>query len=87
MSEKDKNDEAERSRAMARLKIEQESFVEALRSVPSRSPERNRPLKDLVNRYRTALEHCEDDIPCDLSRFGIQRGMSYSDFIYEVSGA
>jgi hypothetical protein len=69
------------------LEVSKVMFVEALRQLPSRPAKRNRPLKDLVNRYRRELENCEDEIPVNLRRFGTQERMSFSDFIYDVTGA
>jgi hypothetical protein len=66
------------------LEVRKEIFVEALRRIPSRPAERNRPLKDLVNNYRLDLENCADEIPLNLTRFGMAERMSYSDFIYDV---
>jgi hypothetical protein len=67
----------------AMLEIIKEQFVEALRNMPARPPVRNRPLKDLVSKYRE-LEHCTDEIPCNVTRFGMTAGMTYEDFIYAV---
>jgi hypothetical protein len=70
----------------AMLEIHKETFAEALRNIASRPAKRNRPLKDLVNKFRRELEHCDDEIPETLTRFGMPRNfMSYSDFIYEVT--
>ena len=68
----------------AMLEILKEQFVEALHKMPARSRARNRPLKDVVNKYRE-LEHCVDEIPCNLTRFGMTASMSYEDFIYAVT--
>jgi hypothetical protein len=71
------------NRDQAMLEILKEQFVEALRNMPARPPVRNRPLKDLVTKYRE-LEHCTDEIPCNVTRFGMTASMTYEDFIYAV---
>lgn len=69
----------------AMLEINKETFVYALERIPSRPAKRNRPLKDLVNKYRLDLEDCNDEIPLNLSRFGMRARMTFSDFIYDVT--
>jgi hypothetical protein len=39
----------------------------------------------LVSHYRTKLEHCEDELPFDVERFGLHGPMTYDDFIYAVT--
>jgi hypothetical protein len=72
-------------RGQARLEHSKEMFVQALSNIPPRPAKRNRPLKNLVNYYRKDLEHCDDEIPCNLERFGFRHTMTFSDFIYEVT--
>jgi hypothetical protein len=69
------------------IEVQKQIFVEALRGIPTRPAEQNRPLRDLVIRFRDHLGDCNDEIPLDLKRFGFPSPMTFSDFIYAVTGS
>ena len=69
----------------SRLSVSRDIFLSELRKMPSRPASRNRPLKDLVSRFRRDLGDCTDEIPLNLSRFGMAERMSFSNFLYLVT--
>jgi hypothetical protein len=68
------------------LSFLKDSLVRRLREIPS-SPARVRDsrLRKLASEFnKTELENCNDIIPCDLSRWGFPKSMSFDNFLYEA---
>jgi hypothetical protein len=67
------------------LDVQKDIFAQALATKPTRPFNRNKPLKDLVKKYRDALGDCNEEIPYNLQRFGLPSSLTYSALIYKVT--